>query len=196
MYFHDLKKRRKLLLHLQTHQLMCVRHIWHINRIPLGDMRVDAKQHAPRRHTGAFLCKWWHRAAVITSTLSWIYACSTCLIVCRCVFFLPQISLFHYATFSAQNENSHSLLSVMLSPKGSGGLYDRFIVLYLSCIICFRCHLCCIFCVYNFIYCFALFQEPGTWTPSKPFDQGRCESLECCWLCDTTTTTKKHKENS
>lgn len=43
---------------------------------------------------------------------------------------------------------------------------------------------------HDFVYWLTLFQEPGTWTPSKPFDQGGCEweSLEwwSCWLCDKT----------
>lgn len=60
-------------------------------------------------------------------------------LVCVCV---SQIDLFHYANSALKKQNlikmnSSFSLSVMLSPKGSGGLYD----LYLSCILYSRCHL-------------------------------------------------------
>lgn len=49
--------------------------------------------------------------------------------------------------------------------------------------------------------CLSLFQEPGAWTPSKPFDQGGCDedSLSCIlmqiaiWLWKKTKTTEKEE---
>lgn len=45
-----------------------------------------------------------------------------------------------------------------------------------------------------FVYYLTLFQEPGTWTPTKPFDQGGCEE-EILEYIDFVIKKERKKEN-
>lgn len=172
--------------------------MWYINNFPLGDM-WEYKQHI---HWDPFLCKWWDRAAVMTLTLSRLNECMLhvfvswwCVVECVCVF---PIILFHYAKFPLKKKEPNQNESLILSLCNAFSWRKWRFVQQLNSIVSvmyyfllqksFEQCFCC-----DFAHWLTLFQEPGTWTPSKPFDQGGCEeeSLECCWLCGKTEHKKR-----